>query len=101
MPGYGWIGLGTANMKNDGFPGYTTEGWMLCTDGRVYHNQNQISSNGSINFNNKTVSIKVDAVNSEISVDGVAVKMGNNLPKAVYFVVSIFGSRTACIEVKP
>lgn len=64
MPGYGWIGLGTPNMRNDGFPGYTTEGWMLCTDGRVYHNQAQITSNGSINFNNKTVAIKVDAVKS-------------------------------------
>jgi len=50
MPGYGWIGLGTQNIRNDGFPGYTTEGWMLCANGRVYHNREQTSYNGSINF---------------------------------------------------
>ena len=81
IPGYGWIGFGTSKMKNDGFPGYTTEGWMLCTDGRVFHNKDMTAHNTSINFNNKTVTVIVDAPNSMISIDGVSQKMGDNCPK--------------------
>lgn len=98
--GYGWIGLGSVNMKNDGFPGYTTEGWMLCTDGRVYHNKVQTSITHAIKFENRLVTITVDAAYSEISVDGVPQRMGHDLPKEVYFVVSIYGPRAAYVEVE-
>jgi hypothetical protein len=100
MPGYGWIGLGTTNMRNDGFPGYTTEGWMLCTDGRVYHNKSMTASTG-INFANKTVAVKIDAAKSTIEIDGKSHKMGDNCPVQIYFVVSIYGARTPHVIVQP
>ena len=101
IPGYGWIGLGTPNMRNDGFPGYTTEGWMLCTDGRVIHNKGCTVHNSAINFNNKRVTVKVDAANSSIEIDGVSQRMGVNLPMQVYFVVSIYGERAPYVIVEP
>ena len=54
---------------------------MLCTDGRVYHNNAHLATNNLIKFEKKTVTVKVDVPNSEISVDGVAIKMGDNCPK--------------------
>jgi hypothetical protein len=37
---------------------------MLNTEGQVYYNNGQIAQNNAINFNNKTVSIKLDPANS-------------------------------------
>lgn len=38
LNGYGWIGFGSSAIQADGFPGYTANGWMVCTDGaRIYH----------------------------------------------------------------
>ncbi len=37
MYNYGWFGLGSKKIKNNGFPGYTTEGYMICTNGRLWH----------------------------------------------------------------
>jgi hypothetical protein len=68
-------------MRNDGFPGYTPEGWMLCTDGRVYHNRAHTATNNLIKFANRKFKVTVDAVNSTIAVDGIEQKMGPNLPK--------------------
>lgn len=30
--GYGWYGIGSNEIKNDGFPGYTNDGYMICND---------------------------------------------------------------------
>lgn len=94
MPGYGLIGLGTQNMKKDGCPAYTTEGWMICTDGRVYHNSENTANNDLINFENKTVTVKVDVPNAEITIDGVTQKLGDNCPKEAYFVISYHSKGT-------
>lgn len=51
-------------MRNDGFPGYTSEGWMLSTDGRVYHNKTQIAMTNFVKFQDKWVTITVDAAYS-------------------------------------
>ncbi len=64
ISGYGWIGFVTKDIKNDGFPGYTPEGWMLNSHGAVKYNNGDIAKNNAINFNNKTVSIKLDPANS-------------------------------------
>ena len=81
MPCYGWIGIGTRNMSNVGFPGYTPEGWMINTAGSVYHNSVQVTINNLIKFEKKTVTVKVDIPKSEITVDGVTQKLGENCPK--------------------
>jgi hypothetical protein len=55
LSGYGWIGYGSIDIKNDGFPGYTQNGWMLCTDGkRVYHNNTSSAVNAEP-FAGKTI----------------------------------------------
>jgi hypothetical protein len=101
MPCYGLIGLGTKNMKCDGCPAYTSEAWMMCTDGRVYHNSENIANNTQINFENKTVTVKVDVPNSEITVDGITQKMGDNCPKEAYFVMSIHRKVTSQVTALP
>ena len=53
---------------------------MLCTNGRVMHNNVTITNN-MINFINKHVTVKVDVPNSEISIDGIKQKLGDNCPK--------------------
>lgn len=36
--GYSWFGLIAEDCVPHGFPGYTDKGWMICIDGRFYHN---------------------------------------------------------------
>ena len=44
LSGYGWFGLGGIGVRNDGFPGYTNCGWMICTEGWLWHNNKEIKS---------------------------------------------------------
>lgn len=90
MSNYGWVGLGSNEIKNDGFPGYTSEGFMICVDGRMYHNKSQISSN-PMNFANTKASLifdpSVDLL--QIFVNGKYYDFCAKFPKEAYFVISI------------
>ena len=63
------------------FPGYTSEGWMINTAGSVYHNSVSVTVNNPIKFEKKTVTVKVDVPKSEIIIDAVTQKLGDNCPK--------------------
>ena len=47
------------------------------------------------------MTIKVDVPNSEITVDGVTQKMGDNCPKEAYFVMSFHRKETALVKALP
>lgn len=91
ISGYGWFGIGSADVAPHGFPGYTKEGWMICTDGRLYHNNACLQSN-AISVQNKQFTFKCDPQKKTISVivDGKEVLYNvPELPDAVFFVASI------------
>lgn len=86
---HGWIGLGTRHIPNIGPPHHTSEAWMIDTGGNLVHN-NVETNNKDIQFANREVEIVVDVPKSEITIDGVTQKMGDNCPKPAYFVISTF-----------
>ena len=55
----------------------------------MYHNGQGIATNNLIKFEKKTVTVKVDVPNSEMTIDGVTQKLGDNCPMEAYFVISI------------
>jgi len=96
MSTYGWFGIGSKDIKNDGFPGYTTEGFMICVDGRLYHNKAQIASH-SFNIPNIKASLICDPSIGllEVIVNDKKYNYSVNLPKEVYFVVSVSSNNYA------
>jgi hypothetical protein len=42
LSGSGWFGLISPGCSFGGFPGYTDQGWMICTDGRLWHNNAEV-----------------------------------------------------------
>jgi hypothetical protein len=90
MNGYGWFGIGNANLSSDGFPGYNENGWMICTDGRIFHNKSLIYNFG-INSQSKETYLECDVENKLLSLfcNGNYNKVSiNNMPNELYFVVS-------------
>jgi hypothetical protein len=91
MSAYGWFGVGSKNLLNDGFPGYTPEGFAICTDGRLYHNKSQLETS-KLNSSNSKVTLTCDP-----SISLLEVVVGNEkyqyiskeIPKEVYFFISV------------
>ena len=46
LEGYGWFGVRNSLLKPDGFPRYTDNRWMVCTDSRIFHNNSLIYNFG-------------------------------------------------------
>jgi hypothetical protein len=91
ISGYGWFGVGSSSVSSEGLPGYTREGWMICTNGRMYHNKTEVGGGLQINPN-EVITMKCNPENSSVLVKVNGRKFGYSveIPRQVYFVVSVF-----------
>jgi len=102
LEGYGWFGVGNSLLKPDGFPGYTDNGWMVCTDGRIFHN-NSLIDNFGIFSHSKESFFECDVENKMLGLfcDGNHNRVNiMSIPAEVYFVISITeGSNVELLQI--
>jgi hypothetical protein len=91
MSAYGWFGVGSKNLLNDGFPGYTEEGFAICTDGRFYNNKSLIESS-NLSSSNSIATLICDPSISllEVVIENQKYQYtSKEIPKEVYFFISV------------
>jgi hypothetical protein len=95
MSAYGWFGVGTKNLANDGFPGYTAEGFAISTKGILFHNGYNVGTT-NMNYSNALVTLICDPSISLLHVvvgnqrhDYWPSNSPNTFPKEVYFFISV------------
>ena len=88
-----WFGIGNGLVKETGFPGYTANGWMFCTDGGTHHNSAAFLPGISIQFN-EIIKFSCDPANYRISIKTIAGKrhFKCNIPNSLYFYASLYNS---------